>query len=72
MIRRPLPTPDVVELTGRDAWDALVKHFGVEVIDTVPMPLDELPAPLALQPLNDEAQRWARVLGDLWGERDAR
>lgn len=60
--------PEIVELTGRDAWHALVEHFGFEVIDTEPMALDELPAPLALEPINEEAQRWARVLGDLWGD----
>ena len=65
---KKLPTPEAVELTGAAAWHAMVEHFGVEAADTEPMGLDELPAPLALEPINDEAQRWARVLGDLWGD----
>jgi hypothetical protein len=55
--------PDAVELTGKQAWDALVEHFGVEVIDTEPMPLDELPALPTLE--ETELERWARVLAPL-------
>jgi len=69
---KQLPTPEVVELTGRDAWHALVEHFGLEVIDTEPMALDDLPAPLALEPVDDEAARWAKVLGGLWEQTHAR
>ncbi len=69
---KKLPTPEAVELTGRDAWDALVAHFGVEEVETAPMPLDELPAPLVLVPINDESQRWAKVLGGLWEQTNAR
>lgn len=66
---KKLPTPEAVELTGADAWHALVEHFGVEVVDTEPMPLDDLPHPFVLSPIStDEARRWARVLGDLWGD----
>lgn len=64
---KKLPTPEAVELTGADAWHAMVEHFSVEVVDTEPMALDDLPAPLALEPINDEAARWAKVL-DLWGD----
>lgn len=40
----PLPVPSVTELTGRDAYEALVQHFGFSDEDTAPMPLDELPS----------------------------
>jgi len=36
-----LPIPDIVELEGKDAFDAMVEHFGVHVEDTIPIPLDE-------------------------------
>lgn len=40
-----LPEPDVKELEKRAAWEAMVNHFGMEDIKTMPMPLDELPQP---------------------------
>lgn len=61
---RRIPTGEATELVGRDAWAALVEHFGWPDEPTQPMPLDELPAPLSLQPTERDA--WARVLGDQW------
>jgi hypothetical protein len=56
---RKIPTPDTTELTGRDAWDALVAHFGVEDVPTEPMALDELPS---MQLVPTDADRWAQAL----------
>lgn len=61
---RPLPVADACELEPREAHMVLVEHFGWPDEPTQPMPLDELPAPLSLQPTERDA--WARVFGDQW------
>lgn len=61
---RPLPVADACELSPRESFRVLVEHFGWPDPATEPMPLDELPVPLSLQPTERDA--WARVLGDLW------
>ncbi len=38
-----LPVPDTLELTGKDAFECLVEHFGMHVEDTVPAWLDVIP-----------------------------
>jgi hypothetical protein len=35
-----LPVPDTLELHGKDAFEAMVQHFGMHVEDTVPAGLD--------------------------------
>lgn len=61
---RALPVADACELDPRESFRVLVEHFGWPDPATEPMPLDELPAPLSLQPTERDA--WARVLGDQW------
>jgi hypothetical protein len=58
-----LPTPDVRELDGREAYEALVEHFGWPDVPTVPMALEELPGQFALEPT--ERDLWAQVLAPL-------
>jgi hypothetical protein len=58
-----LPLPDVRELDGREAYEALVEHFGWTDTPTVPMALEELPGQLALEPM--ERDLWAQVLAPL-------
>lgn len=61
---RALPVADACELEPRESFRVLVELFGWPDEPTQPMPLDELPAPLSLQPTERDA--WARVLGDQW------
>lgn len=61
---RALPVADARELDPRESFRVLVEHFGWPDEPTQPMPLDELPAPLSLQPTERDA--WARVFGDQW------
>jgi hypothetical protein len=58
-----LPTPDVRELDGREAYEALVEHFGWPDVPTVPMALEDLPWQPELEPTERDA--WALVLAPL-------
>lgn len=64
MVQR-VPVGEAVELCDREAYFAMVEHFGLEFVDTEPMPLEHLPG--AFELLEREEDRTAAQVRRAFG-----